>query len=67
MDALQARVEMLGPDGPMELKCITAFWRRIAVCFGNEVTCDGAETACADIPPMVCAISGTILDHCLPF
>ncbi len=62
---LQAEVDMLGPAGPNELKCITQFWRRRAVCFGNETICDGAVTACSDLPPMVCAISGTILDDCL--
>jgi hypothetical protein len=68
VDTLQDEVDLLGPaDGPNELKCITKFWRQLAVCFGNEVTCDGPETACADLPPPepACAISGAILDGCL--
>ncbi|MDH3200476.1 MAG: hypothetical protein OEM15_06250 [Myxococcales bacterium] len=65
VDTLQAELDMLGPQGPTELKCINEFWRRKAVCFGNEMTCDGAATACADLPPMLCGISGTILDDCL--
>jgi len=69
-DALQAEVDVHGPN---ELVCITKFWRQRAVCFGNEVSCDGVETACADIPAPdpACAISGTILldilsDGCPP-
>jgi len=65
IETLQAEVDMLGPSGPNELKCINEFWRRKAVCFGNEMTCDGAVNACADLPPMVCAISGALLDDCL--
>jgi len=61
---LQAEVDVL-PQGPTELKCIDEFWRRKAVCFGNEMTCDGPVTACSDLPPMLCGISGTILDDCL--
>ncbi len=64
-NTLQAEVDILGPEGPTQLKCITEFWRRKAVCFGNEMTCDGAVTACADLPPMLCAISGAALDDCL--
>jgi hypothetical protein len=63
-DTLQAEVDVL-PQGPTELKCINEFWRRKAVCFGNEMTCDGPVTACSDLPPMLCGISGTILDDCL--
>jgi hypothetical protein len=62
---LQAEVDMLGPTGPTALRCITKFWRQSAVCFGNELSCDGPATACDDIPPTVCAISGSILDDCL--
>ncbi|MDH3625995.1 MAG: hypothetical protein OEQ49_19190 [Myxococcales bacterium] len=65
LNTLQAEVDMLGAQGPTELKCISEFWRRKAVCFGNEMTCDGAVTACADLPPMLCAISGALLDDCL--
>lgn len=65
VNTLQAEVDMLGPQGQTELKCINEFWRRKAVCFGNEMTCDGAVTACADLPLMPCAISGAILDDCL--
>ncbi len=64
-DTLQAEVNALGPEGQAELKCINEFWRRRAVCFGNETTCDGAVTACSDLPQMVCAISGALLDGCL--
>lgn len=65
VDTLQAAVDELGPTGPNELKCITKFWRQKAVCFGNELTCDGAVTGCDDLPLMLCAISGTILlDNC---
>jgi hypothetical protein len=64
LGTLQAEVDVL-PQGPTELKCINEFWRRKAVCFGNEMTCDGPVTACSDLPPMLCGISGTILDDCL--
>jgi hypothetical protein len=64
IDTLQAEVDVL-PQGPTELKCINEFWRRKAVCFGNEMTCDGPVTACSDLPPMLCGISNTILDDCL--
>jgi len=64
INTLQAEVDAL-PQGPTELKCINEFWRRKAVCFGNEMTCDGPVTACSDLPPMLCGISGTILDDCL--
>lgn len=68
VDVLQEEVDALGPTGAAELRCITKFWRQFAVCFGNELSCEGAETACADIPPPdpACAISGTILEGCLP-
>jgi len=66
MDTLQAEVDVLPPqEGPTELKCVNEFWRRKAVCFGNEMTCDGPVTACSDLPPMLCGISNTILDDCL--
>ncbi len=65
VDTLQTELDMLGPQGPTELTCINQFWRRKAVCFGNEMTCDGAMTACSDLPLTPCAISGAILDDCL--
>ena len=67
VDTLQDEVDRLGSEGADELRCITKFWRQLAVCFGNEVSCEGAETACADIPAPdpACAISGAILDDCL--
>ncbi|MGB5809365.1 MAG: hypothetical protein WBG86_02470 [Polyangiales bacterium] len=64
-ETLDMEVAMLGPMGPAELGCITEFWRKSAVCFGNEVSCEGAVTACSDIPPMLCGISGALLDACL--
>jgi hypothetical protein len=73
VDVLQDEVDALGPAGAAEPRCITRFWRQFAVCFGNEVSCEGAVTACADLPPPdpACAISGTILldldlEGCLP-
>lgn len=68
-ETLQAEVERLGVAGADELECITEFWRERAVCFGNETSCEGALTACADlpIPDPACAITGTILDECLEF
>lgn len=51
---------------PPDLTCITTFWRRRAVCFGNEATCDGSVTACDDLPSSSCAISDAILEDCLP-
>jgi hypothetical protein len=62
MDTLQAEFAAHGLDA---LKCITKFWRQTAVCLGNEATCDPGSDACIDLPLMVCAISGTVLDDCL--
>lgn len=64
-DTLAMELAMLGPDGPDELACFTEFWRKNAVCFGNESSCDGAITACSDIPPVFCAIDATLLEACL--
>jgi len=62
VDTLQAEVDA---HGLIALKCFTEFWRRRAVCFGNEMTCDGAVTACADLPAMDCVIDLAILNDCL--
>lgn len=65
-DTLQLEIDALEPAARFQgLRCITKFWRQRAVCFGNEVVCDGASTACDDLPPMFCDISGTALDDCL--
>jgi hypothetical protein len=67
VDTLQAEVELLGPQGRQELECVTKLWRQLAVCFGNETSCEGPVTACADIPAPEpeCGIAGGILDDCL--
>ena len=64
-ETLDMEVAMLGPEGPDELGCFTEFWRKSAVCFGNETSCDGAVTACSDLPPMLCVIDATLLEACL--
>jgi len=65
-DTLQAEVNALEPaQRASELECFTDFWRRNAVCFANESSCEGAMTACSDLPAVVCAISGAVLDQCL--